>query len=106
MRRRACQHAISVSVAYHRLVGAPELTSSIPPFSSLNPSPLLLLYHFFSVAIYSIYLLFTEARLPRGKTEGKPVAPSVLEYPALAVRSAMVVSHPSSRAGMGCMLML
>ena len=56
----------------------------------------LLFYHFFSVALYAIYIMFTRPRLVSAPGE-KPVyaAPRVDEYPALTVKSFIVVS-PSS----------
>lgn len=50
----------------------------------LNPSPALLVYHFFSVALYSIYLLFVSP------PPGSKTAPSVLEYPYLTLKSLVV----------------
>lgn len=47
--------------------------------SALTPKPLILFYHFFSVAFYSIYILFTEG-LP---TSGKRAAPAWSEVPGL-----------------------
>lgn len=56
--------------------------------SGLAPSPLLLVYHFFSVAIYSIYTLFSHPRFyPK---ENKERVPTFLEYPGLAVQSVAV----------------
>ncbi|KAL1408387.1 Squalene epoxidase [Vanrija albida] len=47
--------------------------------SALTPKPLLLFSHFFAVAFYSIYILFTEG-LP---TSGKRAAPAWSEVPGL-----------------------
>lgn len=58
--------------------------------NSLNPSPPLLLYHFFRVAFYSIYLLFTEPR-PSKNGDRKPAPPSIFAYPALFWQSLIVV---------------
>lgn len=52
---------------------------------SLTPKPLLLFYHFFAVAFYSLWLLFTR---PFGDRKH---APTVLEYPRLMVQSVQVV---------------
>lgn len=49
----------------------------------LKPSPLSLTMHFFCVAFYSIWLLFTAPRSDKRR-------PSVLEYPALTIKSAQV----------------
>ena len=47
---------------------------------SLTPSPLLLFYHFFRVAFYSIYIMFTS---PINRTASNPKGhmPTVLDYP-------------------------
>ncbi|KDN52700.1 SE-domain-containing protein [Tilletiaria anomala UBC 951] len=55
--------------------------------SGLAPQPLLLVYHFFSVALYSIWCLFTNERTAANGSKAKP---SLLEYPALLVKSAVV----------------
>jgi squalene monooxygenase len=52
--------------------------------SALTPKPLLLFYHFFAVAFYSLWLLFTR---PFGERKH---APTVLEYPGLMVQSVQV----------------
>ncbi|KAJ9114669.1 hypothetical protein QFC22_005545 [Naganishia vaughanmartiniae] len=52
--------------------------------SALTPKPLLLFYHFFAVAFYSLWLLFTQ---PFGERKH---APYVSEYPGLVVQSAQV----------------
>lgn len=57
-----------------------------PPSNRLTPKPLLLFYHFFSVAFYSIYILFT-----RGEA-GKASKPGFGDYPGLVLRSGQVVS--------------
>jgi squalene monooxygenase len=60
-------------------------------FASIAPDPLLLAYHFFSVAFYSIWVMFAHpAPRPSESVEGeKPVvrAASLEEYPALFVES-------------------
>ena len=61
---------------------------------SITPSPLLLIYHFFSVALYSIYILFTAPRFPANAGSSdelkKGVVPGFSAYPALTVQSAQV----------------
>ncbi|GHJ84764.1 hypothetical protein NliqN6_1166, partial [Naganishia liquefaciens] len=52
--------------------------------SALTPKPLLLFYHFFAVAFYSLWLLFTR---PFGDRKS---APGLLEYPRLMVQSVHV----------------
>jgi hypothetical protein len=81
-------HPHSVTSAH-----VPYLTANTNAISRLNPSPPLLLYHFFRVAFYSIYLLFTE---PRPSSDGgKPSPPSFFAYPALFWQSIIVVSDDS-----------
>ena len=68
---------------------------------SIIPSPVLLTRHFFAVALYSIWALFTHPRPrpvyrspssePENKLESLPRAPGFDEYPALAARSVAVV---------------
>ncbi len=55
--------------------------------SGLAPQPMLLVYHFFSVALYSIWCLFTS---PTKQSDGSMRAPSVLQYPSLVLRSIAV----------------
>lgn len=57
---------------------------------SLTPKPLLLFYHFFSVAFYSIYILLTQGMPP--KPGSKAVVPSWAEVPGLLLFSVRVVS--------------
>lgn len=80
------------------LLGGECINGPVSLLSALNPSPPLLLYHFFSVALYSIYLLFTEPRsTPASVAAGrKPSPPSVLEWPALFIKSIVVVSRVRS----------
>ena len=60
---------------------------------SIEQSPALLFRHFFTVAFYSIWVLFTHPRQV-GSVDGKPVyaRPRPDEYPLLAVKSVQVVS--------------
>ena len=61
--------------------------------SALTPRPLKLFYHFFVVAFYSIWILFTDGMPPR--IGQKAVKPSVVDYPYLAYFSVRVVSTSS-----------
>jgi len=54
------------------------------PSRRLHPSPARLFYHFFRVAFYSIYCLFTLPILAAGPDGGKP---GLKQYPALTVKS-------------------
>ena len=74
--------------------------SIIPTHDRLNriaPSPLLLAYHFFYVAFYSIWVLFTHPRpiSPDTSASGgeKPVyaVATIEQYPLLALKSVFVV---------------
>lgn len=56
--------------------------------SGLAPEPMLLVYHFFSVAVYSIYLLFALPRYYPATKETRQ--PNFIEYPALMWRSVAV----------------
>lgn len=63
---------------------------------SVSESPTLLFVHFFAVAFYSIWCMFTHARLVPSSTlgGGKMIMkrPGFEEYPLLAIRSVQVVS--------------
>ncbi|KAL0574354.1 Squalene epoxidase [Marasmius crinis-equi] len=61
--------------------------------SGIVPSPTLLIYHFFSVAFYAVWCMFTHARPVRLRKDDKPkmIAPSVAEYPYLALKSVAVI---------------
>lgn len=63
-------------------------------FHSITPSPLLLIYHFFSVALYSIYILFTAPRFSVNPSANgdlkKGVVPGFSSYPALTIKSVEV----------------
>ncbi|KAJ4485590.1 squalene epoxidase [Lentinula aciculospora] len=56
-------------------------------------SPATLFYHFFAVAFYSIWVMFTHPRLVEQGTGSKPrlLAPSVAEYPLLFMKAIFVV---------------
>lgn len=56
--------------------------------SGLAPQPFLLFYHFFSVALYSIYALFMHPR--KDPKTGKMYTPGLMEYPGLVFRSIAV----------------
>ncbi|WFD33804.1 squalene monooxygenase [Malassezia cuniculi] len=53
--------------------------------AGLAPDVLLLTYHFFSVAIYSIALLF------RGELDGKAKRPSIFAYPGLIIQAIVLL---------------
>lgn len=76
------------------------ITISVCPFllyhltrlliSSITPAPLLLAYHFFSVALYSIYILFTSGVPPLPGQEAH--VPRIYEYPYTCYLAFRVVS--------------
>ena len=77
---------------------SPLLRATLRPDSlalsfSIEQAPVLLFRHFFTVAFYSIWVLFTHPRQVAVK-DGKPVLrrPRPDEYPLLAVKSLQVVS--------------
>lgn len=69
-------------------MGGECVNGPVSLLSGLAPRPMLLVGHFFAVALYSIYALFAHPRYyPR---EDKSRSPSLLEYPALVWRSILV----------------
>jgi len=66
-------------------LGGSYVAGPVGLLSAITPKPLLLFYHFFAVAFYSIYLLFK--RGPPSHGEEKSVAPGVLDYPSLMLLS-------------------
>lgn len=72
-------------------LGGSNVAGPVGLLSAITPKPLLLFYHFFAVAFYSIYLLFK--RGPPVDGEQTSGAPSVLEYPSLMWLSMRTVSR-------------
>ena len=64
--------------------------SEVKLINSITPAPLLLAYHFFSVALYSIYILFTSG-VPTSPGQ-QPHVPRIHEYPYTAYLAFRVVS--------------
>jgi hypothetical protein len=62
--------------------------------NSITPAPMLLAYHFFSVALYSIYILFTSGVPPMPGQ--KAHVPRIHEYPYTMYLAFRVVSPFSS----------
>ena len=62
--------------------------------AGIEQAPFLLFRHFFTVAFYSIWVLFTHPRRVGTREDGKAVLrrPRPDEWPLLAVRSVQVVS--------------
>ncbi|GAA5967507.1 hypothetical protein JCM21900_000389 [Sporobolomyces salmonicolor] len=73
-------------------LGGDCVAGPVSLLSALRPSPALLFYHFFRVAFYSIYILFTSPVLPSSSSSSsadpvKARKPAVWQYPVLALRS-------------------
>jgi len=65
-------------------------------FHRISPSPSLLFSHFFAVAFYSIWVLFTHPRrIPSMPSDAKPTfaVARITEYPQLLVLSIRVVCY-------------
>ena len=69
-------------------MGGECVNGPVSLLSGLAPRPMLLVGHFFAVALYSIYSLFVHPRY--FPAEDRTRTPSVLEYPGLVWRSIMV----------------
>ncbi|ETS60887.1 hypothetical protein PaG_04806 [Moesziomyces aphidis] len=69
-------------------MGGECVNGPVSLLSGLAPRPMLLVGHFFAVALYSIWALFAHPRFY--EAEKRTRTPSVLEYPALVWRSIMV----------------
>ncbi|KAG8897120.1 Squalene epoxidase [Tulasnella sp. 403] len=92
--------------------GGACVSEPVSLLAGIAPRPLLLAYHFFAVAFYAIYILFTQPRLRKRvvleeendhifadvsseqipQTETELVVPSYLDYPYLTFRSVAAVS--------------
>ncbi|KAJ7456538.1 squalene epoxidase-domain-containing protein [Mycena latifolia] len=72
-------------------LGGECVNGPVSILSALAPSPALLTYHFFSVALYSIWVMFMHPRLVSGPNE-KPryAAARVDQYPFLLIKSVRV----------------
>ncbi|KAG8920129.1 Squalene epoxidase [Tulasnella sp. 418] len=70
-------------------LGGECINGPVSLLSALAASPTLLAYHFFSVAFYSIWALFTHPQPKRIEGSEKVVMeiPSILDYPNLILRS-------------------
>ncbi|KAF8526855.1 squalene epoxidase-domain-containing protein [Hysterangium stoloniferum] len=73
-------------------LGGDCINGPVSLLSGIAPSPSLLARHFFAVAIYSIWTLFTHSRAYPSKDyqKGSIRRPNILEYPGLAIRSVVV----------------
>ncbi|GAA5838135.1 hypothetical protein JCM11251_004721 [Rhodosporidiobolus azoricus] len=72
-------------------LGGDCIDGPVSLLSALRPSPLLLFYHFFRVAFYSIYCMFTQPSLFTSSSSSSSTSslkkPGVADYPALVVKS-------------------
>ncbi|KAI0078005.1 squalene monooxygenase [Panus rudis PR-1116 ss-1] len=69
--------------------GGECINGPVSLLSAITPDPALLFRHFFAVALYSIWVLFTHPQPRYIKSSGKPdmVVPSWEDYPFLILRS-------------------
>ncbi|KAK4047282.1 Squalene epoxidase [Microbotryomycetes sp. JL221] len=67
-------------------LGGDCINGPVSLLSALTPSPILLFYHFFRVAFYSIYIMFNS---PVGRTLENPKGqqPTFADYPALTAKA-------------------
>lgn len=78
------QRELSLGLSFHRRIQL--------KLCSLTPKPLMLFYHFFSVAFYSIYILLTQGPPPPPGMKGHK--PGMAEMPGLVLLSGRVVCLP------------
>ncbi|KAJ7630502.1 squalene epoxidase-domain-containing protein [Roridomyces roridus] len=73
-------------------LGGECINGPVSILSAIVPSPALLAYHFFSVALYSIWVMFTHPRVVPSPSGEKPrlVRPRVDEYPFLFLKGIRV----------------
>lgn len=72
--------------------GGECINGPVSLLSGIAPSPVLLANHFFSVAFYSIWVMFTHPQLISASNEKPVYAVARLDqYPLLAIKSVRVV---------------
>ncbi|KAJ7582568.1 squalene epoxidase-domain-containing protein [Mycena floridula] len=72
--------------------GGECINGPVSLLSGIAPSPYLLFFHFFSVAFYSIWVMFTHPRPVQRHSSDEPVimTPSVFQYPMLFIKGIRV----------------
>ncbi|KAF5345161.1 hypothetical protein D9758_009649 [Tetrapyrgos nigripes] len=73
-------------------LGGECVNGPVSLLSAIIQSPAILFYHFFSVAFYSIWVMFTHPRLVKRRPDEKPrlVTPGIVDYPGLMLKSLLV----------------
>ncbi|KAJ7225978.1 squalene epoxidase-domain-containing protein [Mycena pura] len=73
-------------------LGGECVNGPVSVLSALAPSPALLTYHFFAVAFYSIWVMFTHPNPVPGRPDEKPrlAVPRIDQYPFLLFKSVRV----------------
>ena len=69
----------------------PNLSDTDPTLSRIAPSPVLLFNHFFAVAFYSLWVMFTHPQpIPSPQGKQQYATPQVWQYPALCFKAIRV----------------
>ena len=73
--------------------GGDRVRGPISLLAGLAPDPLLLVYHFFAVAVYSVQLMFCGALFVPAGSQKKAVRPPVYAWPKLTVQAMVVLLY-------------
>lgn len=73
--------------------GGDRVRGPISLLAGLAPDPLLLVYHFFAVAVYSVQLMFSGALFVPASSQKKAVRPPVYAWPMLVVQAIVVLLY-------------
>lgn len=102
MRWRVHQRTRFATVRVSYLMRALDGTIFLIVIIRIAPDPMLLAYHFFYVAFYSIWVMFIHPApiSTEDEDDEKPVyaRPSIIQYPALSIKAVRVVSRPLIQA--------